>query len=88
MPKKPKRLRSHDPITTLSEDGKLVRLVVEKVVRGRIDTLYATGRFQDVRRLARFPLRVADEDDVWVRGHVTERDEAGAAMLAARAMQG
>ena len=74
-----RRLRSRDPITALTDSGQLVRLGVEEVVRGRINTLYADGTFRDARGLA-------DEDLWWTRGHVAEHDEGAAAMLAAAAM--
>ena len=82
-----RRLRSRDPITALSDDGKFVKLVVEEAVRGRIDALYATGVYKGVpRSFMRYPLHVRDEHVTWVRGHVSEHDEAGAALLASAAM--
>lgn len=86
------RLHRGSAITAISKAGTLVWLRVEKVDRNRIDTLYDRSvRFANTFGLdhvfVQFPLLVSSEGFTWCRGHVLERDEAAASMLAAAAMR-
>jgi hypothetical protein len=87
---KPPR-RGH-AITALALDGGLLWLHVDRVVRNRIDTYYATvvrlrDSFSAADTLAQFPLLVSSEGLTWCYGHVTDKNEAAAAMLASAAMR-